>query len=642
MDIYGYIHICQSGYWRKSLNLLLEALTESGLYEGSKKIYLCIVSNSIQEIELSFDTLKKCEVLYVGNPEEFERPTLRTIKSFSSQFPKGLIWYMHTKGITHFDTKKELFVLDWIHLLLYWNVYQWKQAVKTLQDPNLYVYGCNLIGPHQHYKIHFSGNFWWSKSDWIATLPYHIGPKHTDPEFWITNHAEDENFKSHIFCPFQSDSLYPTESSTLHYNRFFPKSLYKKRKNLYGFIYVANNGPQKDWVSDLHLILSELLSSKLIHEFKTLTLVGRNSSIKFQSTLHEIFPYFDFDKLNVSVLGVDKDFSNTESYCLNLLRTQAQFDADESLYWYAHTLNESIWKKKECKNDFLKLHLHFTVTLWKTIVEDIMIRPHQKNDVYGCNLYYKTSTYNNFFEGNFWWAQTSHIKKLDECGPLSIQAQEWIMSKNGSFFNVFSSGIDHLHEQYPRKNYYNPTLFELCNEKTDKNTVHSYLETYTRLFENRTVTNVLEIGIKDGGSIQLWHDYFDKATVYGIDVDEVTGFPAIPNPRLIMMKANAYSEQTIATLLQKSCGQKFDVLIDDGPHTLESMKDFVRLYLPLLSDRGVLIIEDLQDISWYDILKSCVPDSLQSQCCVYDLRESKNRYDDILFVLDLGLDRKRK
>ena len=57
------------------------------------------------------------------------------------------------------------------------------------------------------------------------------------------------------------------------------------------------------------------------------------------------------------------------------------------------------------------------------------------------------------------------------------------------------------------------------NKRTDKNTVHSYLDLYERLFYKKrsSALNILEIGIKDGGSIKLWRDYFSNAHIYGLD-----------------------------------------------------------------------------------------------------------------------------
>jgi len=76
------------------------------------------------------------------------------------------------------------------------------------------------------------------------------------------------------------------------------------------------------------------------------------------------------------------------------------------------------------------------------------------------------------------------------------------------------------------------------------------------------------------------------------------------------------------------------MILDDGPHTLESMKQFIKLYLPLLTLDGVLIIEDVQCIDWFDALKEVVPHDFLQYVKTYDLRHIKNRYDDLIFTID--------
>ena len=57
--------------------------------------------------------------------------------------------------------------------------------------------------------------------------------------------------------------------------------------------------------------------------------------------------------------------------------------------------------------------------------------------------------------------------------------------------------------------------------KSDKNTLHSYLETYEILMSplKKRVKNVIEIGIWEGGSLKLWNDYFLNADIFGLDVE---------------------------------------------------------------------------------------------------------------------------
>uniref|UniRef100_A0A6C0KXX7 Methyltransferase n=1 Tax=viral metagenome TaxID=1070528 RepID=A0A6C0KXX7_9ZZZZ len=181
------------------------------------------------------------------------------------------------------------------------------------------------------------------------------------------------------------------------------------------------------------------------------------------------------------------------------------------------------------------------------------------------------------------------------------------------------------------------SLLDLCdNSKTDKNTTHSYLELYEKLLNNKkyNAKNVLEIGVKEGGSIKLWHDYFENANIYGLDIipikymwDEITN-----KERIKLGCFDAYNDSFFNEYFLNKI--KFDFVLDDGPHTLESMIQFIKLYSSVLTDDGILIIEDVQSIDWIEILKNEVPEDLIKFIEFYDLRNIKNRYDDIVFVIN--------
>jgi hypothetical protein len=67
------------------------------------------------------------------------------------------------------------------------------------------------------------------------------------------------------------------------------------------------------------------------------------------------------------------------------------------------------------------------------------------------------------------------------------------------------------------------------------------------------------------------------------------------------------------------------------------MQACIQLYLPLIADDGILIIEDVQDFSWFKELCAVVPAELQSAIRTYDRRRVKGRYDDMVFVIDKKL-----
>ena len=181
------------------------------------------------------------------------------------------------------------------------------------------------------------------------------------------------------------------------------------------------------------------------------------------------------------------------------------------------------------------------------------------------------------------------------------------------------------------------------NSLTDKNTSHSYVELYNTLLMSKkeSATAVLEVGIgdfgrKNGGSIKLWRDYFTQATIYALDILPIERVidDLLTDPRVVLYTStNAYNQDFVNTAFVNK-GLKFDFMLDDGPHTLESMKDFIRLYLPLLKEDGILIIEDVQSVDWFGHLMLVVPEDLRKYIKVYDRRHIKGRYDDLVFTID--------
>jgi cephalosporin hydroxylase len=187
-------------------------------------------------------------------------------------------------------------------------------------------------------------------------------------------------------------------------------------------------------------------------------------------------------------------------------------------------------------------------------------------------------------------------------------------------------------------------LSDCCdNGLTDKNTIHSYLPVYEALFQKKkeSATRVLEIGIgptphQNGGSIRMWSLYFPNADIHTCDIiplDHVHNC-LINHPRIFLHTSNDAYNPSFLTTTFTSKQLTFDIMIDDGPHTLESMVSFIQLYLPLLKEDGILVVEDVQDMRWVNRLRIVTPDAYKPYIEVYDRRDVKGRYDDIMFVIN--------
>jgi len=86
--------------------------------------------------------------------------------------------------------------------------------------------------------------------------------------------------------------------------------------------------------------------------------------------------------------------------------------------------------------------------------------------------------------------------------------------------------------------------------------------------------------------------------------------------------------------------KQFDIIIDDGPHTLESQLKSIELYLPKLKQDGLFIIEDIQSVEHFDILidkskEVCksINNEIHYVIESIDLRDKKGRWDDLIFLV---------
>ena len=160
------------------------------------------------------------------------------------------------------------------------------------------------------------------------------------------------------------------------------------------------------------------------------------------------------------------------------------------------------------------------------------------------------------------------------------------------------------------------------NPRTDKYDLGYINEFYAQLFEPKRdqVETVLEIGIQYGYSMSLWRDYFPKATVIGVDVNYC---PDMDNQeRIVPVYTNAYSEEFVNTIPDNS----LDIVIDDGPHTFESMVFFLNNYLNKVKPGGILVLEDIIDRSWTPELLKLIDPSV-GKITVHDMRQKQlNQY----------------
>jgi cephalosporin hydroxylase len=118
-----------------------------------------------------------------------------------------------------------------------------------------------------------------------------------------------------------------------------------------------------------------------------------------------------------------------------------------------------------------------------------------------------------------------------------------------------------------------------------------YFEIYDAHFERfrGTGPTVLEVGIRKGGSLQIWREYFgDGARVIGADIDpacrdmETEGFE--------VFIGDQGKAAFLAEIVEKT--GPFDIVIDDGSHRMEDLRASFAVLFPALKSGGLYLVED--------------------------------------------------
>ena len=179
-------------------------------------------------------------------------------------------------------------------------------------------------------------------------------------------------------------------------------------------------------------------------------------------------------------------------------------------------------------------------------------------------------------------------------------------------------------------------FYEASEFKSDKGTTHDYINGYySQEFTSKRndKLKILEIGVHRGPSMKLLRDWFINSEITGIDpfgdglpegiADEIRKMGDIT-----IIQDDGYTQRVLDMFEDNT----FDYIIDDGPHTLSSQIYSLNHWYKKVKPNGKLIIEDIQSLTNLNSLVIETND-LNYEYNVFDLRESKNRYDDIIIEI---------
>ena len=133
---------------------------------------------------------------------------------------------------------------------------------------------------------------------------------------------------------------------------------------------------------------------------------------------------------------------------------------------------------------------------------------------------------------------------------------------------------------------------------TDKNSYfHNYTKVYSKYFDSMHTDKIrfMEIGIYHGNSVKLWESYFTNAELHFVDINGLQIQYHSPRAQYHFVdQANIADMQALA----KNIGGNFDIIIDDGGHTMVQQINSFKALFPSIKSGGVYVIEDLHTSYW--------------------------------------------
>lgn len=166
-------HICGIGNSEGVVKDQLNLLNQTKLIDIVENIYITYLGNSASDVKWLLDNNSKF-ILYnhSKNYGLYEKLCLDSLLEWSKNNISNVL-YFHTKGVSQPHNPH---VWNWRKLLEYFLIDKHQECIKYLEHND--AVGCLLTNggkdikiKDENHKYHFSGNFWWSKTEYIKTLP---------------------------------------------------------------------------------------------------------------------------------------------------------------------------------------------------------------------------------------------------------------------------------------------------------------------------------------------------------------------------------------------------------------------------------------------------------------------------------------
>jgi len=178
--VVGAYHVAMMNDWKRIVNEQTKRLIDSGLLERTGRVLIGVVGGELKAGHLDRRLAAKATIVCSPDLKRFEFHTLKLLRDYAPG-RDFKAWYIHTKGVSrpgqgdeapvagrHVQSASRRVVEEWRDLMEHFIVDRFEHCLRELDSCD--ACGINLREKNSK-KTHFAGNFWWSKSSHIETLP---------------------------------------------------------------------------------------------------------------------------------------------------------------------------------------------------------------------------------------------------------------------------------------------------------------------------------------------------------------------------------------------------------------------------------------------------------------------------------------
>ena len=178
---------------------------------------------------------------------------------------------------------------------------------------------------------------------------------------------------------------------------------------------------------------------------------------------------------------------------------------------------------------------------------------------------YKETLYRHLME---------HLNKISTGAAIGNSTEEFVGPKHQSLLSIFKNHKHHIFDKW-----------------------ENYIVEYDRILSKFRDTNVslLEMGVQNGGSLQIWKKYFGaSAVVHGVDIRETVCELQLGDG----ISTYCFDNTNETVVRQHSQTYTYDIIIDDASHLNADVINTFSYLFPELHPGGYYVIEDVHTSYW--------------------------------------------